>query len=66
MDDDKQLRMGDRVNTPFGLGTVNYVRYASHDYSKISAVSVTLDSLKNDPRHTGTILQADLVTKIVQ
>ena len=51
----------DRVMTNMGPGTVVYTRNEGPDYVKQCAVSVLLDSKKNVPGHSGTILGIDRV-----
>jgi hypothetical protein len=58
---DTAYRLGDRVRTPYGAGTVAYVRMSPPDFRTIAAVSVVLDSRRADPRYTGTIVPANQV-----
>jgi len=58
---------GQRVNTPNGLGTINYQRMVPPDYSEAMIVSVFLDSRQLDRdlgKYSGTIFPADVVTPI--
>lgn len=58
---------GDRVTTPLGPGTVNYIRMLPPDYRDIAAVSVTLDARFDDlvaGKYFGTIFTAEKLTKL--
>lgn len=54
---------GERVMTPLGAGGVAYQRMKGPDYTEAEAVSVCLDSKKNNIDYTGTLFPADKVTK---
>ena len=49
---------GTRVNTPFGTGTVAYVRMAAPDYMQPEAYSIVLDARRHQPHYAGTIVAA--------
>lgn len=49
------MHKGQRVNTPLGTGTVEYIRMSPPDYRNIQAVSVKLDSAKDRPGYVGTL-----------
>lgn len=55
---------GQRVSTPYGLGSVAYQRMAPPDYSAAEAVSVVLDVKRAQLGYTGTILAASDVQPI--
>ena len=56
------MTKGTRVLTPWGPGTVLYVRMASPHFTTIEAVSVRLDGKANEPGYSGTIIPARKVT----
>lgn len=51
----------DRVQTPLGCGSVQYVRNRPPLYSEPDAVSVLLDSKKGYAGYTGTMFDAGKV-----
>ena len=58
---------GDRVNTPSGPGTVNYIRMLPPDYRDVAAVSVALDRRFEDlmaGKYFGTIFTPEKLTKL--
>lgn len=55
--------IGQPVNTPDGPGTVGFVRMAPPNYSQPEAVSVILNSKRNNPNYKGTMYSANVVTK---
>lgn len=55
------LRVGDRVSTPHGPGTLAYERMAPPDYTRPAAFSVRLDAKADQPGYTGTIIAANVV-----
>ena len=57
-----ELRHGDRVLTPYGRGTVAYVRMAAPDYREPEAVSVILDAKRGQLGYAGTIVPAASVS----
>lgn len=59
------MTAGTPVNTPLGPGTVVYVRM-DHlgNINDIAAVSVLLDSRRNDPAYGGTIFHASKVARL--
>ena len=52
------LTRGTRVLTPLGPGGVTYVRMAPPTFAEPAAVSVVLDSRRDDLNYTGTIFAA--------
>jgi len=59
------LPRGTRVQTPYGLGLVNYVRMEGPDYVRPAAYSVLLDHKANRPGYSGTVVDAVHVTSWV-
>ena len=58
---------GDRVNTPSGPGTVNYIRMLPPDYTAIGVVSVALDRRFDDlmaGKYFGTIFTPEKLAKL--
>jgi len=51
----REMPQGTRVDTPLGRGTVVSRRMRPPNYSEIDAVSVRLDSRREDRRYTGTM-----------
>lgn len=49
------VRKGDRVSTPLGLGTVQYVRMSPPDFNTIGAICVRLDEREYARDTDGTI-----------
>ena len=60
------MRSGDRVDTPYGAGTVAYVRMAWPEFTVVEAVSVVLDEKVGKPGYVGTIVSPDDVTEAEQ
>lgn len=58
---------GDRVATPYGVGTVRFVRYLPGDVPQAYSVAldVKVEASRNPPFPTyeGTVVSADKVTK---
>lgn len=55
----QQFEKGDRVNTPFGPGTIAFKRMAAPTYSEAQAYSVVLDEKADRIGYTGTMVSAD-------
>lgn len=58
------LTKGDRVLTPYGEGTIAYVRMAPPTFSEVWAVSVVLDNKKDIFGYSGTMVPAEKVKKL--
>jgi len=59
------MKMGDRVSTSLGPGTVAYVRMdVLVDIRRIAAVSVVLDSRKDRLGYSGTIFDVSKVENL--
>lgn len=56
--DTSWITAGIRVTTPQGSGVVKYVRMKPPTYSMPVAVSVALDSRKEDWKYSGTMFAA--------
>ena len=54
-------QQGTRVNTPSGVGTVQYVRMVPPAYASVEAVSVRLDVKADRPGYTASMFPADRV-----
>lgn len=59
------LARGTRVQTPYGLGLVNYVRMEGPEYLRPAVYSVLLDHKQNKPGYAGTVVAAMHVTRWV-
>lgn len=52
------LQVGDRVRTPYGVGSIVYWRMAPPTYTEVDAYSVRLDSQQHRIGYAGTIVRA--------
>ena len=55
-------QQGTRVNTPSGVGTVQYARMAPPAYASVEAVSVRLDVMADRTGYTARMYPAERVS----
>lgn len=59
------MKKGQKVMTPQGVGTVNYVRMAPPDFTVPEAVSVFLEKHDSRINYSGTIFKFDDVSPVI-
>jgi hypothetical protein len=59
-----RYNQGDRVMTPYGSGSVQYIRLCPPDFRDVQVVSVYLDDKSTDRRYYGTLFSPNEVNLI--